>query len=178
MLLRTPRLLLREFSADDAPAVAAYHRDPRFQRFYPERLHAEREAHALVERFLAWQREEPRCRYQLAVALADPGEPIGSVGLRSAAAGARVADLGFELAPDHWGRGYATEAARALLEHGFGALGLHRVHAHCIADNLGSRRVLERLGMREEGRLREHEFFAERWWDVLLFGLLADEWKS
>lgn len=178
MRLETPRLVLREFSPDDAPAVLAYQRDPRYLRLYPWQERTEEDVRAFVQGFVDQQREEPRTKVQLAVTLASSGELIGNVGLRRASADAKVADTGYELAPEHWGRGYATEAARALVGHGFDELGLHRVHAHCIAENAGSVRVLERLGMRREGRLREHEFFKGRWWDVLLYGILASEWRG
>ena len=55
---------------------------------------------------------------------------------------------------------------------------MHRISSWCIADNTASARVLERLGLRQEGRLRENEHFKGRWWDTLLFGLLESEWRA
>lgn len=176
MILRTERLLLREFTGDDWPAVLAYQRDPRYLRFYEWTERSEADVRAFVQQFIDQQAESPRIEIQLAIILG--GEVVGIVGLRRASAGARVADTGFELAPQCWGRGYATEAARALLGYGFAELGLHRVTAHCVAENTASARVLERLGMRREGRLREHEFFEGRWWDTLLYGILEREWAG
>lgn len=69
----------------------------------------------------------------------------------------------------------ATEAAASLVEHGLTSMGLHRISSWCIAENGASVSVLRKLGMREEGRLRENEFFKERWWDTLVFGLLMEE---
>ena len=89
--------------------------------------------------------------------------------------GSPVADIGFELAPDVWGRGYATELAVRLVEHGFDEMGLHRIEAHCIRENVASARVLELAGLRLEGCLREKEWFRGRWWDVLLYGMLEDD---
>lgn len=176
MLLKTTRLLLREFTPRDAPALLAYQRDPRYLRFFEVEDWGEAESLALLRRFLEWQREQPRGRIQLAIERSSTGELIGNVGLRRDSSGARVAELGFELSPEHWGHGYATEAARALLDHGFSDLLLHRVEARCVADNLGSVGVLERVGLRREGTLREAEFFRGRWWDVHLYGILATEW--
>ena len=88
------------------------------------------------------------------------------------------ADIGYELDPRQWGKGYATEAAQALVDYGFKELGLFRLSSWCIADNTPSVRVLERLGFRQEGRLRRNEFFKGRWWDTLLYALLRDEWES
>jgi [ribosomal protein S5]-alanine N-acetyltransferase len=176
MILPTERLLLREFTEDDWPAVLAYQRDPRYLRYSEWTERTEDDVRAFVQRFIDYQHESPRSKLQLAITL--DGEVIGNVGLRRATAEARVADTGYELAPDHWGRGYATEAARALLAHGFEDPGLHRVTAYCVAENTGSVRVLTKLGMQPEGRLREHEFFKDRWWDHLLFGILRREWEA
>lgn len=178
MHLRTSRLLLREFSLEDVPAVLDYQRDARYLRFAPWHDRTEAEVRAFVQRFLDWQQAEPRSKYQLAIVLSSTGELIGNVGLRLASADARIAELGYELAPGHWGFGYATESARALLAYGFDTFHLHRVHSHCIAENSGSSRVLERLGMKLEGKLRQHQFLKERWWDVLLYGILASEWQA
>jgi ribosomal-protein-alanine N-acetyltransferase len=176
--IETERLLLREFRADDWPAVLAYQRDPLYLRFYEGTDRTEEDARAFVQRFVEWQAEQPRLRFQLAITLRASGELVGNVGVRKPSPTARVAELGYELAPGRWSRGYATEAARAMLAFAFGELGLHRVHAHCVAENTGSARVLERLGMCREGLLRQHEYFKDRWWDVQLFGLLASEWHA
>jgi RimJ/RimL family protein N-acetyltransferase len=103
---------------------------------------------------------------------------IGNCGIRLASAGAHQADLGYELDPDFWGQGYATEAARAMVEFGFTQLRVHRVWSWCVADNAGSAHVLEKLGMQLEGRLRHNEYYKGRWWDTLMFGMLEDEWRA
>ena len=178
MELRTERLLLRDFAEDDWRPMLAYQNDPRYLRFHDGDRRSEPDVWLLVDRFRDWRAETPRHRWQLAITLAGTGEMIGNVGIRKPAPEARIAETGYELAPAHWGRGYATEAARAMLGWAFGELGLHRVHAHCVAENTGSVRVLEKLGMRPEGHLREHEWMKGRWWDVLLFGILAEEWRG
>ena len=177
MILRTERLILREFTAGDWAATHAYQRDPRYLRLYERDEVTERQAQAMVYAFILWQGERPRSKAQLAITLAETGELIGNVGLRRDAPGDPLADMGYELAPGHWGLGYATEAARALVGWGFGAWGgLQRIHAHCLAANAASARVLLKLGMRPEVRLRDHQWFKDRYWDVILFGLLREEW--
>jgi RimJ/RimL family protein N-acetyltransferase len=91
---------------------------------------------------------------------------------------ARDADIGYELDPHYWGHGYAIEAARAIMEFGFAELLLHRIWAKTNADNTGSIRLLEKLGMRQEGRLREKEYFKGRWWDTLIYAILDREWEE
>jgi len=178
LILHTERLVLREFTADDWAATFAYQTDARYLRFYERETVTERQAQAMVYMFILWQGEKPRSHAQLAITLAQTGELIGNVGVRRETAEEPVADMGFELSPEHWGRGYASEAARAMVDWGFGDWGLERIHAHCVSENTASSRVLERAGLRLEARLRDHQYFKGRFWDLSLYGLLRGEWES
>ena len=176
MQLITERLLLREFRATDWPAVLAYQSDPRYLRYYAWDTRTPDEVRAFVTRFMAQQEEQPRSKFQLAIELRAEARLIGNCGLRLEAAGARVGEIGYELAPAYWEQGYATEAARAMVTLGFADFQLHRISSYCIADNVASAHVLEKLGMRCEGRLRENVWMKGRWWDTLLYGILDREW--
>ncbi len=178
MVIETPRLTLREFVVGDWPAVLAYQSDPRYLRLYAWTARTEADVRAFVAGFVASQAVEPRLKYQLAITLRDGAELIGNCGIRLAEPGARIGDLGYEVSPDHWGRGYATEAAQAMIDFGFGDLGLHRVWGECVPENAASRRVMEKLGMRLEGRLRQTQRYKGRWWDSLVYGMLQEEWRE
>jgi [ribosomal protein S5]-alanine N-acetyltransferase len=178
LILQTERLVLREFTAEDWQALFAYQNDPRYLRFYDRESVTERQSQALTYQFILWQGERPRSKAQLAIVLTATGEVIGNVGVRRETAEEPVADMGFELSPEHWGRGYASEAAQAMVDWGFGDWGLERIYAHCVSDNVASARVLERVGMRLEARLRDHQFFKGRFWDLSLYGMLRGEWES
>jgi ribosomal-protein-alanine N-acetyltransferase len=178
LILQTERLVLREFTAEDWQALFAYQNDPRYLRFYDRESVTERQSQALTYQFILWQGEQPRSKAQLAIVLTATGEVIGNVGVRRETAEEPVADMGFELSPEHWGRGYASEAAQAMVDWGFGDWGLERIHAHCVSDNVASARVLERVGMRLEARLRDHQFFKDRFWDLSLYGMLRGDWES
>jgi RimJ/RimL family protein N-acetyltransferase len=89
------------------------------------------------------------------------------------------AELGWVLDPAFGGRGYATEAVRAVIALCFGPLGLRRVHAGCIASNEASWRLMERVGMRREEFSRETALHRSgRWVDGMSYGLLASEWAA
>ena len=177
MQITTERLVLREFGADDWRAVLEYQRDPLYLRYYPWEDRSEAHVRDFVEIFRGWQTEQPRRRFQLAIILRKDGRLIGNCGIRRKLDNDWEADIGYELSPHHWGCGYASEAARAMVDFGFRELGLRRISSWCIADNVASVRVLERLGFLLEGRLRSNEFFKGRWWDTLLYAVLAEEWK-
>lgn len=175
MLLHTPHLLLRDFVAGDWPAVYAYQRDPRYLRLYEWTDRMPDEVQAFVQMFVDQQAEQPRTRFQLAVTLPAAGEVIGNCGIRLTAAGSHEAEIGYELSPNQWGRGYATEAVAAILRFGFTELGVHRVSAWLVADNVASARVLEKNGFQLEGRLRDKERYKGRYWDVLMYARVAEE---
>jgi RimJ/RimL family protein N-acetyltransferase len=86
------------------------------------------------------------------------------------------AELGYELNPRYWGQGYATEAAAAMVGFGFEHVGAHRVWAYCLAANERSALVMDRLGMKREGHLRENHRMGDRWWDSYLYAVLAEDW--
>ncbi|HEX8395612.1 MAG TPA: GNAT family N-acetyltransferase, partial [Longimicrobium sp.] len=177
-MLRTERLILREFQRDDWAGMHAYQNDPLYLRYYDRERMDPGESQALIAAFMAWRVDRPRIKTQLAIALAGTGEMIGNVGVRRNDPAGTDAEIGYELNPEHWGHGYATEAALAMRDWGFGEQRLTRLHAHCIADNVASSNVLEKLGMRREGLLRNHVFQKGRFWDVMMYGLLREEWAE
>ncbi len=178
MELLTERLILREFVDSDWQAVLAYQRDPLYLRYYPWTGRSPEDVRMFVSRFIIQQQTEPRTKFQLAVTLKSNGELVGNCGIRKDSTESNSADIGYEISPQRWGHGYATEAAKAILRFGFTQLNVHRVWATCIAENTASARVLEKLGMRLEGHLRENEHFKNRWWDTLIYAILAHEWSK
>lgn len=197
MEIRTERLLLRELIPDDWVALHAYHNDPRYLRYYPNESESEVATRLFVETNMytppmpgiePGPLSRPRSRYALAVSLlpsglSGGGKLIGTVGIRLRSLGGHdtgvpQADIGYEIDPDYWGIGIATEAAEAIVAFGFSSLGVHRIWAQCIAENRASARVLEKVGMRLEGRLREDEHFKGRRWDTLIYAILIQEWRG
>jgi len=180
MKLETERLILRDFVEDDWQRVLEYQTNLLYLRYY-QWTESDRTPEALQE-FVGWflehQRQEPRIKFQLAITLKSNNLLIGNCGIRRDTSDAIEADIGYELDPKHWDHGYATEAAHAIVDFGFSHLGLHRVWSWCVADNINSAHVLEKLGMQLEGRLREKEYYKGRWWDWLMYAILADEWQA
>ena len=99
---------------------------------------------------------------------------VGAVGLRIEASHQR-AELGYWVAVPYWGRGFATEAARAVVELGFGDLGRRRIYATHLTRNPASGRVMQKLGMSLEGTKRQHVLKWDRFEDLTMYGLLRDE---
>jgi RimJ/RimL family protein N-acetyltransferase len=114
---------------------------------------------------------------RLAITLRADGSLCGGVGLRVASAHER-AELGYWLGIPYWGHGYATEASRVLVQHGFETLKLHRICASVFTGNDVSAKVLRKLGMRYEGCLRQHVLKWGRFIDLEMYGLLRTEWQG
>ncbi|WP_051222791.1 GNAT family N-acetyltransferase [Agrococcus lahaulensis] len=151
--LRTERVVLRTLSPDDLEAVRGYRNAPGQRRWTYNRDQTEAE-------LMAWTaggapvflRDGDAA--QLGIELA--GELVGDLMLRITSLGSRQAELGWMIVAEQQGKGIATEAARAALELAF-AMGAHRVIAHLDEQNVGSRKVAERLGMQLEARFVDDE---------------------
>jgi RimJ/RimL family protein N-acetyltransferase len=174
--LVTERLVLRELRASDAVAVAAGAGDRQVAQYliavpspYPIAL-----ARRWVLHRIEWWKQGRGVTF--AVTHADEPDPLlGTVSLRRYVRDRR-AELGYWLAAPVWGHGFATEAVQAVVDFGFRQLGLARVYAQVLAGNRASLAVLDKLGMVNEGVKRQHVNKARRLHDVVLYGLLRDEW--
>jgi ribosomal-protein-alanine N-acetyltransferase len=113
-----------------------------------------------------------------AITLKGEGKLSGAIGLRDIDAEHSQAEMGFWVAVECWGQGYATEAGRAVLAFGFEQLGLNRIYAHHMVRNPASGRVLARIGMKQEGLLRQR---VRKWGvfeDVVAMAALRTEWDK
>jgi RimJ/RimL family protein N-acetyltransferase len=134
----------------------------------------EAQTRAWIEGILA---RPPETGTVLAVELRESGELIGHVNV-VVDPDNRQGEIGFIFHPDHQGRGYATEAARALLAYSFEHYGLHRVYGRLEPRNEASARVLEKLGMRREAHMIENEWVKGEWQSEAIYALLAREWAA
>jgi ribosomal-protein-serine acetyltransferase len=131
-----------------------------------------------TERFIAEAEEQFARDDGFQAMIAPEGEIIGVAGFHSIDWINRNTSLGYWLAEDAQGRGTMTEVVRALVSHAFHEWELHRVEIHCAPENARSRAIPERLGFREEARLRETELVGGRYLDSVVYGLLEGKWGS
>lgn len=176
-VLQTARLRLRPFVLGDASDVQ------RLAGEYDVAANTLRTPHPYPPGFAetwilghrsAFEREE---EVRLAMVQLEDGALVGAIGLMLNPPD-RNAELGYWLGKPFWGLGYATEAGRAMLDYGFTALGLERIHAAHFARNPASGRVLLKLGMRHEGLLRRHVLKWGVLEDVDKYGILREEWLA
>jgi len=176
-VIQTSRLLLRDLQESDWQAVHAYASDPEVVRYMEWGPNTEAETTNFIQQSIAGRNEEPRRNYTLAVVLKAENQLIGGCGIHVSAPDSREGWIGYCLNRRFWGQGYATETAKALLAFGFGHLNLHRIFATCDPGNIGSVRILEKIGMQRERHLRESKWAKGKWRDSLLYAILDYEWK-
>lgn len=177
-VLVTPRLTLRPFAPADAAEV---------QRLAGDRAVADATLNiphpypdGIAEAWISRHAELFASGDELVLGVVlgrapGPATLIGAIGLRFAVPHAR-AELGYWIGVPYWNQGYATEAARAIVAHGFDTIGLHRLVAQHMSRNPASGRVMQKIGLRHEGRLRGHIRRWDAFEDVEVYGLLRDDW--
>lgn len=176
--IRTERLILRRFAPTDVADFLAFRANPEVLRLILEEPFTEAGATTFLGRQAAFDPATQKGYFALAVVRTASNTVIGEIGLFLHSDAENRGDIGWIIHPDYQGRGYATEAAQALLAFCFDGLHLHRVTAGCDSRNTASHRLMERSGMRREGHLRESRFADGAWHDEYLYALLRSEWRA
>ena len=169
--------MLRRMRADDAADVFAYASDPQVARLVTW------EAHASIEdsrRFLdaLLQQYAAGAVAPWGVLQRGEGKIIGTCGFMWWRPRHARAEIAYAMGRRHWNRGVMTEAVRAVIRFGFERMGLNRIEARCLPENVGSERVMQKAGMAFEGILREHMFVKGRFDDLKLYSILRREYKA
>jgi RimJ/RimL family protein N-acetyltransferase len=177
--LATERLVLRRFRPQDLDAFVAYRSEPETARYQSwEVPYRPTQARQFLQELEAIDPDTPGEWFQFAISLRGADGLIGDCGAQVRAEDSRQAEIGFTLAPQHQGYGYATEAVRRLLHYLLIERGKHRIMATCDDRNTRSVAVLERVGMRREGHLLECTWSKGEWTNDLLYAVLRREWPT
>lgn len=173
--IETERLLLREIMPEDAPAIFRLFSNSLVTEYYDlENYEEEGQALDLIDFFDESFELERAIRW--GIERKADGVLMGTCGyvwLRRFRG-----EIGYELHPDYWRQGYMTEALDAILEFGFHEFELNRIEALTMLDNVASGALLRKLGFKEEGILRQHDYFKGRFHDMRLFSLLREEFDE
>jgi [ribosomal protein S5]-alanine N-acetyltransferase len=175
--LRTARLILREFSLEDAPEVQRLVGEWEVAR--PLLIVPHPYEDGMAQEWIATHRPayEAGERVTWAVALREEGALVGSITLHLHPLHDN-AELGYWIGKPYWGCGYATEAAEEVVRYGFEDLALNRIHAKHFGSNPASGRVMRKVGMSLEGVRPEHYKKWETYEDRVDYGLLVRDWRK
>ncbi|HEY4936129.1 MAG TPA: GNAT family protein [Puia sp.] len=179
MKLQTERLNIREISLNDIGHIHTLHSLPETDKFntlgIPETI---RVTENIVTEWLEKQNALPRLSYIFCLERRDSNQFIGLIGLNLKETKLRSAEVWFKILFAEWGKGFATEALKKILEFGFRELKLHRIEAGCAIDNSASAKVLEKAGMIKEGMKRKVLPIRGKWFDAFSYALLLEDFNS
>ena len=179
MEIATRRLLLRDFRESDRNAFLAYQADRRYLALYGRETADPGHASGLLQTFEQWASEQPRRNYQLAIIERSSEELVGCCGLRSAGCDRASAELGFELAPEYWGRyGYATEVPGALLAFGFDKLGLREIYGVTASGNTRVARLARWFGGDATAPSPGPAWMLARGWSQVEWRITSEQWRA
>lgn len=170
MYIKTKRLLIRDFEINDWHSVYEYTSDPQVMEYIPEGVFSEEDAKEFVNKNIGDNAEK------FPVILIDKNILIGHI-IFHKYFGEHTYEIGWVFNPKYYNKGYASEAARAVLEYGFKELNLHRIIATCQPQNIPSYRVMEKIGMKREGHFKKCIPNGDEWWDEYYYAILEEEWK-
>lgn len=173
-VMHTPRTTLRPFEFADVDDVFAYASDPEWSRYVPVPQPYSMDA---AKQFIALQTLQDRATHP-SWAIEYAGTVIGGINIRFHF-DYRIGEMGYSIARSCWGQGLMTEVAQTVVDQAFTAYAeLHKVRAMADARNIGSRRVMEKLGMKQEGLLRQNRYSQDEFMDEAWYGLLRTEWQA
>ena len=171
MKLRTPRLILRSFRQEDVDAMAQLFANPDFMRFSLGVYNERKQTVAFIDKVMGWDRANMPSQFAV-VPRAEDDAVIGYCGFHHHPEVAGEIEIGYRLHPDYWNRGLITEAARAVRDHGFRVWKLSRVISLIHPENIPSRRVAEKNGMKVEKEITFRGF------PTLVYAITREEWLA
>jgi len=174
--IESERLILRRFEDSDLAPFVAYRNDPEVALYQSWDSFEAQDARTFILEMESTRPGVPGEWFQFAIESKEAGSLIGDCALRVDRHEPYLAEIGFTLAREYQGKGFAAEAVSRLLDYAFGALELHRVIAVADSRNAPSVALIERLGMRREGYFLENSWFKGEWVDEYLYAILKDEW--
>jgi ribosomal-protein-alanine N-acetyltransferase len=176
--IKTERLHLRNFRADDWLAVHSYASDPEVVRFVEWGPNTEDVSQNFVQRVIQLSQADPRVDFELAIVLSDENILVGAASIHVSHPANQEGWIGYCLNRQFWGRGIASEAADALISFGFSALQLKRIYATVDPQNAASAGVLSKARMSYEGRLRSHKNVRGNRRDTDMYAIIESDWLS
>jgi [ribosomal protein S5]-alanine N-acetyltransferase len=173
-ILETERLLLRKITVEDAEDMFVYGSNPEVSTYVTWNKHQTLSDTKEFIDFILNQYEAGRIA-PWGIEDKETGRLIGTIDFVSWNTNHHFAEIGYVIARDYWGKGITTEAAEALIRFGFEKMDLVRIQARCFVENIGSERVMEKVGMSFEGIIRKGMLIKGKHWDLNMYSILKEE---
>lgn len=176
-VIETERLILREIKEDDAEGIFLCFSNPDVVRYYgQEKLENLEQAKSFVEFFDQNFKSKRGIRW--GIERKGTKGLIGTIGYNAWVPKHKRAEVGYEIHPDHWKKGYAVEALTEVVSYGFESLGLNRIGAVVFLDNLASNQLLLKVGFQKEGILEEYMYQNGVAYDTNVYSILKERYHA
>ncbi|ADU32401.1 GNAT family N-acetyltransferase [Evansella cellulosilytica] len=175
--LETDRLRLRKITLDDTKEMFSYGSNEEVTKYVTWDTHNTMDDTKGFIEFVIKQYESNNLA-PWGIEYKSTNKLIGTIDFVSWKPTHHVAEIGYVLSPDYWGKGITTEAAEKVIEFGFNKMDLVRIQAKCFVDNNASARVMEKIGMRYEGTLRKAAFIKGKHEDLKVYSILREEYSK
>ncbi|WP_152391856.1 GNAT family N-acetyltransferase [Paenibacillus guangzhouensis] len=169
-ILETRRLKLRQLRLDDAPDLYDYFSQDKVTTYYDlDRFTELKQAEDLIQMWIDNFDSQRSIRW--GITLKSEDRVIGTCGFHKWSQKHHRAEIGYELSPAYWRQGYMGEVVDAVVRYGFHGFDLHRIEAQIFQANIGSRKVLEKIGFQEEGVLQDYFYLKDQYVDAVIFAM-------
>ena len=165
MRIETQNLLLRDHKPEDWKDIHQYAKVPEFSQYDFWGPNTEQDSIDFVNTMIDQANHDLRYKFDLAIVHKESNKVIGGVGIRRITENSLVADLGYAINPDFQGKGFASEAVKAMFDFAFEKLNLKVIYATCDVKNIPSYKVMEKCGMTKVGEIKNHKEFKGAWHD-------------
>ncbi len=169
----TERLMMRKFSLIDVDSNVSHEMNPDIMRYIRDPMPKNEVTAKTMQMVADWQGQEKEW-VLIALRLHDTNEYVGMVCLRYESIENNTVELGWRLGTEHHGLGFATEAAKGLLNFIIKQLKPHKAVAYCVAENTASANIMSKLGMQKEAHFKEFSQLSGQWCDELVYGIIFD----
>lgn len=175
--LLTDRLLLRQLAQDDLEFIYHHFKDAQVSQYLLDEAPVADydQAQAIIDFYL---KADPKTYNRWVLVRKSDSQVIGTCGFHKWSKDNHRVEIGYDLSPAFWGQGYMREAMRAAIDNGFTRMGLSRVEAVVHCDNQRSLKLLERLGFKREGLMRDYYYYEGCYYDHWLLSLLKRDWED
>lgn len=175
--LETERLILRQMTLEDTDFVFQHFGDSSVTQYLMDEppVTEYAQAQGIIQFYL---KPERKTHNRWVIVRKSDHQPLGTCGYHKWDRRYFRAEIGYDLGPGFWGQGYMTESLQAVILNGFEQMGLNRIDALVSIENNRSIRLLQKLGFKQEGILRDYFYLDGKFYDHYLFALLQREWKA
>ena len=177
MVIESERLIIRDYNFEDLPVIHELVKPLEIYQYQQWGPNSEEDTENYIKMCISQQSEKPRMSFELCIVSKEDNKIVGAIGIRVRSGASKKSDLGYWIRHDLWGRGFATEATKAIIKFGFEELGMNRIWATASPENIASLKVLEKAGMQLEGSMRDDMFVRGEFRDSTLMAILKKDYE-